>query len=93
MPSFTPVSSLFRSVVLGQVDQVTFSGAGAGFRVANRGATDLWVRVDGVDPAASSDENHLIRAGEDRVIGDPSGNREIRLTAGATCLYGVELTA
>lgn len=92
MPSFGPAISIFQSVGLASVDQVTFTGTGSNFWIANRGSVDLWFRLDGTNPAASADGSHLLVAGQDRSLPDPTGNREIRLTAGAaTCLYAVEL--
>ena len=94
MPSFTPVQSLFRSVAIGAVDQITFSGNGGRFRILNRGAVDLWARADSVDPAASTDGSTLIRSGEEFYLSDPGAAHDLRLTAGvASCLYGAELVA
>ena len=94
MPSFTPVQSLFRSVAIGAVDQITFSGNGTRFRVLNRGAVDLWIRADSVDPAASADGSSLVRAGDEFYITDPGAAHDLRLTAGvASCLYGAELVS
>lgn len=92
MAALTPVRSVFTTVGLSTVDQIAFSGDGSSFWIANRGAVDLWVRVDGTNPAASADGSHLLTAGLDRTFSDPTGNKEVRVTAGAaTCLYAVEL--
>ena len=92
MPSFSPAISIFQSVGIGSVDQITFTGGGSIYWIANRGAVDLWFRLDGTNPVASADGTHLVAAGQNRTVPDPTGNREIRLTAGAAaCLYAVEL--
>lgn len=76
---------------LSTVDTVTFQDACAGFRVVNRGAVNLWVRADGVDPAAMGDGSCLVMPNEVRVFMDPGAAKEIRLTAGAfLCAYTVE---
>lgn len=93
MPSFTPNGSIYRTVMIGQVDTITFQNAGARFRVLNRGVTDLWIRVDGQNPGASADESLLVQTDEVRDFVDPSGNKEIRVTATGACLYGVEIEA
>lgn len=91
MPSFTPDRSIYRTVTIGTVDIVIFGDDGSSFRVLNRGLTDLWVRVDSSNPAASADGSHLVREGEVRDFVDPSGNKEIRVTGTGACLYGIEL--
>lgn len=91
MPSFTPDRCIYRTVALGVVDTTTFGDAGSSFRVLNRGLSDLWVRVDGTNPAANADGSHLVREGEFRDFVDPSGNKEIRVTGSIACLYGIEL--
>lgn len=92
MPSFTPARSQFAAVGVSTVDQISFTGDGGSFWITNRGAVDLWFRVDGTDPAASADSNHLLLPMTARTVNDPTGNKDVRVTAGAaTCLYGVEL--
>lgn len=92
MPSFTPGRSIFRTVALGAVDQISYTGDGSIHWIANRGAVELWVRVDGTDPAATADGSHLILPMTNREFPDPTGNKDVRVTAGAAaCAYAAEL--
>lgn len=92
MAAITPARSTFATVGLSTVDAYLFTGDGTVFWIANRGNADLWVRVDGIDPAVNGDGSHLIPGMTSRTFSDPSGNKDVRLTAGAgTCMYAVEL--
>ena len=92
MAALAPSQSAFATVGLSAVDAYRFTGDGSNFWIANRGNADLWVRVDGVDPVANTDGSHLIPGMTIRTFADPTGNKDVRLTAGAgTCMYAVEL--
>ena len=92
MAPISPDRSVFQTVGLSTIDQITFRGDGTMFWIANRGNGDLWVRVDGIDPAVNGDGSHLLPGMTSRTFSDPTGNKDVRLTAGAgTCMYAVEL--
>ncbi len=92
MAPISPDRSVFQTVGLSTIDQITFRGDRTMFWIANRGNADLWVRVDGIDPAVNGDGSHLLPGMTSRTFSDPTGNKDVRLTAGAgTCMYAVEL--
>jgi len=64
----------------------------ANFRVKNRGTSNLYVRVDNIDPIAEGDGTIHLAPGETRVVQVPDTlNPEIRLVSPALSLaYSVE---
>ena len=77
------------TLVASTVSTVTVSADGRGIQVVNRTQTGvIWVRLDGVDPAAAADENFAVLGV--RHFPTRTGSIEVRMISADALAYTVE---
>jgi len=78
------------TLVAATVARVDISTWMYGIWLQNRDTTaDIWVRLDGVDPAAEADDSFLVRAGDARNFATGNGVVTVRLISAGTPSYAL----
>ena len=78
------------ALVAATVTTVTLDADYDSVEILNRGASDLWVRLDKTDPVIGADDNYVCVPGGFVVLPVPTaGNTEVRLISAGTPAYSV----